>query len=83
MPPTTIRDPCVFQDDDGSYYIIFGTYEYFIAKLNPDMISLAEQPRYLTVSCTHCCQALMRDDDSSPEYMYIAISLVSCHDGCP
>ena len=24
---TTFRDPCVFQDDDGSYYIIAGVFK--------------------------------------------------------
>jgi len=46
---TTIRDPCAFQDDDGSYYIVFGTFVYYIAKLGEDMMSLAEAPRLLTV----------------------------------
>ena len=49
-PPTTIRDPCVFNDvDTGAYYIVFGTFEYYIARLGEDMVSLAEAPRHLTV----------------------------------
>jgi arabinoxylan arabinofuranohydrolase len=50
-PPTTIRDPCVFVDDDAdaSQYILFGTFVYYIAKLAPDMMSLAETPRLVTV----------------------------------
>lgn len=42
-------DPCVFQDDDGEAYLIVGECRlpapcdcYFIARLNEDMISLAE-----------------------------------------
>lgn len=42
---TTNRDPGVLEDDDGTYYIIFGVFNYYIAKLNLDMISLAEDPR--------------------------------------
>jgi hypothetical protein len=42
LVPTYSRDPGVLMDDDGSNYLIFGTFKYFIAKLAPDMISLAE-----------------------------------------
>lgn len=52
---TTTReyDPTVFRDDDGEYYIAFGGPRwcygpgagYYIARLNEDMISLAEKPR--------------------------------------
>lgn len=46
-------DPAVFIDEDGSAYLLFGgpawAYGegagYFIAKLNEDMVSLAEPPR--------------------------------------
>ena len=54
---TTTReyDPSVFCDVDGEYYIVFGGPKwcygdgggYYIARLNEDMISLAEKPRYL------------------------------------
>ena len=40
-------DSCVYQDDDGQAYIIFGVWDYYIARLNDDMISLAEKPRML------------------------------------
>ena len=30
-PTTTFRDPCVFQDDDGTFYLIAGVFEYYIA----------------------------------------------------
>ena len=47
---TTIRDPCVFYDvGTDSHFIIFGVYTYFIARLAPDMTSLAEYPRLVTV----------------------------------
>ena len=54
-PPTTIRDPSVFWDSygrgdgEGSAYIIFGTFTYYIARLGNDMMSLAEDPRLVTV----------------------------------
>ena len=50
-PPVNVNkwDPCVFVDDDGEAYLIcgstFGTDEYLIARLNPDMCSLAEPLR--------------------------------------
>ncbi len=53
LTATTEYDPAVFKDDDGEYYLVFGgpawAYGegcgYFIARLNEDMISLAETPR--------------------------------------
>ena len=44
LTPTQQRDPDVLVDDDGRAYLVFGTYDYFIAPLNDDMISLAEAP---------------------------------------
>lgn len=62
-PPAGVKkwDPCVFVDDDGSAYLIAGSCfpreqtlsqgggrdEYVMAKLNEDMISLAEPLRYV------------------------------------
>jgi arabinoxylan arabinofuranohydrolase len=45
LTPTQERDPGILMDDDGTNYIIFGTWNYYIARLNDDMISLAEPPR--------------------------------------
>ena len=42
LVPTYSRDPGVLMDDDGSAYLIFGTFSYYMAKLKPDMITLAE-----------------------------------------
>eukprot|EP00475_Leptophrys_vorax_P023794 TRINITY_DN32701_c0_g1_i1.p1 TRINITY_DN32701_c0_g1~~TRINITY_DN32701_c0_g1_i1.p1 ORF type:complete len:450 (+),score=102.13 TRINITY_DN32701_c0_g1_i1:17-1366(+) len=47
LVPTQSRDPSVFIDEDGSAYIVWGTFDYFIAKLSHDMISLAETPKAL------------------------------------
>jgi len=50
MAPTTFRDPCVFEDpDSGDFFIIAGVFQYYIAKLNQDMISLAEPLRHVEV----------------------------------
>ena len=51
-------DPAAFIDDDGTPYLVFGAPAwaygegegYFIARLNEDMISLAEPPRPLLVN---------------------------------
>lgn len=52
-PPTTFRDPCVFQDPDTKEsYIVAGVFTYYITKLKPDMISLAETPKLVNFS-TH------------------------------
>jgi hypothetical protein len=48
--PTAARDPAIFQRPDGTTYIIFGCWDYYIARLNDDMVSLAEKPRKLEVS---------------------------------
>jgi len=37
-------------ESDGDYYIIFGVWDYYIARLNEDMISLAEKPKRITVN---------------------------------
>lgn len=49
-------DPTVLVDDDGSAYIIFGHYRddssilnYYIARLNDDMMSLAERPKVIEI----------------------------------
>jgi hypothetical protein len=44
------RDPGILQDADGTSYIIFGTFQYYMARLNPDMITLAEKPRQVNVT---------------------------------
>lgn len=45
LTPVEERDPGILMDDDGSDYINFGTWDYYVARLGKDMISLAEPPR--------------------------------------
>ncbi len=45
--PTAARDPSILQEPDGTTYLTFGCWDYYIVKLNPDMVSLAETPRLL------------------------------------
>jgi arabinoxylan arabinofuranohydrolase len=47
LTPTEQRDPDIFLDDDGQAYMVYGTFKFFLVRLNNDMISLAEQPRRL------------------------------------
>ena len=47
--PVGAYDPGVFIDDEGSPYIVFGRWDFYIARLNDDMISLAEIPRKLII----------------------------------
>jgi hypothetical protein len=46
---TEARDPGLFRDDDGEYYLVFGTWDFYLALLDASMIRLAETPRRLTV----------------------------------
>jgi hypothetical protein len=46
---TASRDPGIFQEADGTSYIVFGTFDYYIARLNEDMVSLAETPKLIEI----------------------------------
>lgn len=46
---TAARDPAVLQDDDGKSYLAFGKFDFYLARLNDDMVSLAEAPRLITI----------------------------------
>ena len=46
---TEARDPGAFIDDDGNPYLIFGTFNYYIAKLSNDLLSFADEPRNITI----------------------------------
>lgn len=41
----SLIDPCVFTDDDGTAYLIFGQNEVNIVRLNDDMISFSDTVR--------------------------------------
>jgi hypothetical protein len=43
--PTQARDPGILQEEDGTSYIVFGVWDFYIARLGEDMVSLAETPR--------------------------------------
>jgi hypothetical protein len=50
MTPTHEYDMGIVQDEAGEYYIVFGVWDYYIAKLNEDMISLAKKPRKIEIN---------------------------------
>lgn len=50
LTPTHEYDMGIVQDDAGEFYIVFGVWAYYIAKLNEDMISLAEAPRKIVIN---------------------------------
>ena len=50
LTPTHEYDMAVFQDEDGEHYILFGVWNYYMARLNEDMISLAEEPREVQIN---------------------------------
>lgn len=49
LTPTEERDPGILLDDDGNAYIVFGVFDFYIARLNEDMVSLAEEPRMIVL----------------------------------
>ncbi|SEQ76485.1 Carbohydrate binding module (family 6) [Hyunsoonleella jejuensis] len=49
LTPTHEYDMAIFEDN-GEHYIIFGVWDYYIAKLNEDMISLAESPKKIIIN---------------------------------
>jgi hypothetical protein len=49
LTPTHEYDMAIFEDR-GEYYIIFGVWDYYIAKLNEDMLSLAESPKKIIIN---------------------------------
>lgn len=50
LTPTHEYDIGVFTDEDHTPYIVFGVWDYHIARLNENMISLAEAPRPIEIA---------------------------------
>ncbi|NQY09364.1 MAG: family 43 glycosylhydrolase [Flavobacteriales bacterium] len=53
MTPTDEYDMGIIEDDKGDFYIVFGVWNFHIAKLNEDMISLAEDPKEIIINNQH------------------------------
>lgn len=49
LTPTHEYDIAIFEEN-GEHYIIFGVWDYYIAKLNDDMVSLAEAPKKISIN---------------------------------
>ncbi|RLD72227.1 MAG: hypothetical protein DRJ29_07390 [Bacteroidetes bacterium] len=49
LVPTDPYDPGIIELD-GEYYIFFGVWDFYIARLNEDMISLAETPKKILIN---------------------------------
>lgn len=50
LTPTHEYDISLFQDADGEFYMLFGVWNYYMARLNDDMVSLAEEPREIIIN---------------------------------
>ena len=46
---TEVYDPCFFKEDDGTVYILFGAFDYYMAKMADDMRSVPKEPQPLTI----------------------------------
>jgi hypothetical protein len=77
MVATEARDPDVLMDDDGSAYIVFGTFNYFVARLGDDMISLAEKPRPITIKNAEGPYGKDRTDDKPSLHKHNGIYYLS------
>ncbi len=49
LAPTDPYDPGIVEID-GEYYIFWGVWDFYIAKLNKDMISLADEPKKIVIN---------------------------------
>ena len=49
MVPVGAYDPSVYVESDGSSYVVFGVWQFYMARLADDMVSLAERPRRLEI----------------------------------
>lgn len=61
------HDPGIFIDDDDTPYIIVGAWEFEIAELNDDMISLAEPLQKITI---HNPQGILPDTTDDKAYIH-------------
>ncbi len=50
LTPTHEYDMGIVEDEAGVFYIVFGVWDFYIAELNDDMISLAETPRKIEIN---------------------------------
>ena len=70
ITPTLERDPGIVVDSLGNGYIVFGCWDYYIAKLNPDMVSLAEKPQLIQLDVKNGPYGLGKTDDKPFMHYY-------------
>lgn len=70
MTPVEERDPSILMDDDGNAYIVFGVWDFYIARLNEDMVSLAEEPRKIEQDYKQGPYGVGKTDDKSFIHKY-------------
>lgn len=70
LTPVEERDPGILMDDDGKAYIVFGVWDFYIARLNDDMISLAEEPKKLVLDHKFGPYGEGKTDDKSFMHKY-------------
>ena len=70
MTPVEERDPSILMDDDGTAYIVFGVWDFYIARLSDDMISLAEAPRKIEQDYKQGPYGVGKTDDKSFIHKY-------------
>lgn len=63
LVPVGAYDPGVFTDVDGEAYIVFGVWDFYIARLAEDMVSLAESPRRMEIADPQGPYGAGRTDD--------------------
>lgn len=79
-------DPTIFIDDNGEYYVIYGRdgglngeiLHYQIARLNQDMLSLAEAPKDLITDQKYGFGGVNRARDHQYFYKYNGLYYLSC-----
>ncbi len=67
---TAARDPAILQEDNGTTYLIFGCWDYYIARLKDDMVTLAETPRKVEIEGKAGPYGLGKTDDKSYLHKY-------------
>ncbi len=70
LTPVEERDPSILRDDDGKTYIVFGVWDFYIARLNEDMISLAEEPKVIVLDQKAGPYGAGKTDDKSFIHKY-------------
>jgi arabinoxylan arabinofuranohydrolase len=69
LTPTHEYDIALIEDK-GVHYVVFGVWDYYIARLNDDMISLAEKPRKIILNNPYGPYGKGKTDDKPSVHKY-------------